>query len=304
MIGLLLALGCAEPPIAEDPVPDPVVPDAYDVDAEVPDPGAPLTPDQLAEGLDRVVAQVLRTDPSLMHDTWAGLMFEHADPDCPTVVEHNGQDHWREDGCVTDDGTTFQGWSLYFRLFQPQMTTEPLHYLSVGWLSGQATITTAAGVELINYGDVLHERYLDPDDQETDAGFVFGDFWFSGLDGQGTWLQDGVTMEMYFTLVDHHAQARSTALDLQMAYLPDPVPAAIFEDFLLTDEAGACGLEPDGRVWARDDAGRWYEVIFEGAAATGDACDGCGEAWLNDQSVGEVCVDWTPLLFTWSREPR
>ena len=59
------------------------------------------------------------------------------------MQDHNGMDHWREEGCTTEDGTLFRGWSLYFRYSHEDGQSVPQNgtwFLDVGWVSGQAII--------------------------------------------------------------------------------------------------------------------------------------------------------------------
>lgn len=290
---LLLACDPAAPVGKTTPTP-------YTYEPDVEALGEPLTMDELAEGLQTAIGYTARVHPELIHDAWSAMMAEHADPDCPLIDIHNGQDHWREEPCVSTDGTTFRGWSLYqreFPGFDPTITEER-QFLDVGWLSGQASILSADGVFLESYGDVLHEHWQSVDGSTGHTGFVWGDFRWTDPRAIDTWLQDAITLELYYSLADH-GTFYATDLDLAMAFLPDPMPATVWEAFSLVNEPGSCDMEPGAYIRVRDTWGRWYEVEFDGSLARGEDCDGCGVVWLDDREIGRVCVDWSPLLFVY-----
>lgn len=64
----------------------------------------------------------------------------------------------------------------------------------------------------------------------------------------------------------------------------------------LADGIGVDVDEPAGELWLWDRHDRWCEVVFDAT------CDGCGEARLDDASLGTVCADWSPL-FDWVDRP-
>ena len=62
-----------------------------------------------------------------------------------------------------------------------------------------------------------------------------------------------------------------------------------------------------GNQQARDNAGQWYDVLFDGPLEYGeqvdpDLCDGCGQVWYRGEPLGEACVDFSHLL-DWSGRP-
>ena len=76
-----------------------------------------------------------------------------------------------------------------------------------------------------------------------------------------------------------------------------------FSEFLLAHEAlgASCEIEPSGTVGVRDGSGRWIDVIFDGSNVPGEEvpvelCDGCGEAFYGDESLGTVCAEFLPML--------
>lgn len=290
---LLLALACHSPTTLDAPV----VPSAYDYESPPDAVGDPLTPEEVGEGLQTAIDFTARIHPGLLHEAWAETMEEHADPDCPAIEPHNGQDHWREEPCTSSDGTVFRGWSLFYRDI-PDLDPEVIEdrqYVEVGWLSGQATITEPDGVVLNSYGDALYEHWQARDGSVGRTGFVWGDFRWTDPRAVDTWLQDGLTMEMYYSYIDH-GNFNATEMDLSMAFLPEPVPATIWEGLSLVNEPGSCALEPGAYIRVRDTDGRWYEVEFDGSTARDGDCDGCGAVWLDDREIGKACVDWAPLL--------
>ncbi|MCB9744559.1 MAG: hypothetical protein H6741_17810 [Alphaproteobacteria bacterium] len=299
---ILLLLACAEPVTQDSAAPEPpIVPSAYAPDAEDLQPPEDLPTEAIEAGLEEVIRTLPLVKPRLLHDTWHNLMADYGDAACPEVSDHNGQDHWREDLCVSDAGAEFRGWSLYYRSLPPPPEQEFL--IEVGWLSGQASITTPEGYRLDSFGDALHEYFVSDEGTEGNRGFVFGDFLYNDPRMADTWLQFGITLESYFSFSRREGWYQ-TNLDTWIAGLDNPeTPAVILESFLLTDEPGRCGLEPMGEIRVRDINGVWYELFFDGPEASVDQCDGCGQAWRGERLVGEVCVDWSPLLMIWGANP-
>ena len=86
-------------------------------------------------------------------------------------------------------------------------------------------------------------------------------------------------------------------------------------DFALQGEAGAspdeCTLEPSGYIGLRDTNAYWYEVVFQPRDAESDpdvnyenplsGCDGCGTLYVRGVTVGEVCVDLSPIFATFTQ---
>jgi len=85
--------------------------------------------------------------------------------------------------------------------------------------------------------------------------------------------------------------------------LPTGVTAVALEAFTARAElAGAtCEREPGGVASIRDEAGTWYDVLFDGPTDEApetppDLCDGCGQTWHRALAVDPTCVDARELL--------
>jgi len=85
--------------------------------------------------------------------------------------------------------------------------------------------------------------------------------------------------------------------------LPTGVTAVALETFTARAAlAGAsCEREPGGVASIRDDAGTWYDVLFDGPTddapeTPADLCDGCGQTWHRALAVDPTCVDAREVL--------
>lgn len=279
----------------QEPVGSPT-PYAPDLDGE--DAAAPLTPADLEVGLSELVDYLTTMDAFWYHELWTDLFWGAVDDTCPSLRVHNGMDYWN-DRCTAASGVEFRGWTIGFRDggFEefPGQTL-----VNFDWLSGHAVLLLPDGNILENFGDVEHQRrrFEGPGGTtEVWEGFVYGDFYYSGDNAEGTWLQEPVTNETYFRYEDHPAGHRAVALSAELAFLSGPVVAVRLEEFLFSDDPAYCDLEPEGEARLRDREGRWVTVVWDAASKDDPACDGCGLATSADgEVVGEVCADFSPLL--------
>jgi hypothetical protein len=266
-----------------------VVPSAYDPALDDVDEAAPLGVVELAEGLNALIADLHHLDPLIHHDAYTEVFWGLADEAarCPEIGVHNGQDYWRAD-CTTPAGARFNGFNLNTR--GGGWTDGPLRVRSFDWVTGHSFIVDPAGQYFQSFGDV-ELRVSDHRDGFVQIdGFVFGDFVWEDAAAAGTWVQRPASHEIYFQF-ERHPSHRSALLWGGVTQLEGPVLAARFDPILLSDGPGACPREPvGGAVNLRDRAGRWYLLDW----SDGD-CDGCGEASLDGEPIGEVCADFGPF---------
>ena len=65
-----------------------------------------------------------------------------------------------------------------------------------------------------------------------------------------------------------------------------------------------CDLEPIGGIRIRTSDGLWIDLAFdidEEWQLTG-LCDGCGTAFIDNQQLGQICIDMDGL-FNWTDKP-
>lgn len=281
----------AEPPLSEAEAEgaEPAPPSAYAPALQDEGEQAPLGVAELTEGLAALITDLVHLDPLIHHDAYTQVFWTYADEParCPEVGVHNGQDYWRAD-CTTPAGAQFNGFNLNIRA--GGWPDGPLRVRRFDWVTGHSFIVDPAGYRFQSFGDVELRVSDHSDGFALIDGFVFGDFAWEHPSAAGTWLQRPASHEIYFAFEDHGAR-RATTLSGRVTYLEGPVLAANFAPLFFANGPGECALEPvGGALDLRDRAGRWYRLEY----GEGD-CDGCGEASLDGELIGEVCGDFRPF---------
>jgi hypothetical protein len=283
--------GAGEQARIEDP--SDYVPDAASTQAPT-----PLDAAQLAEGTQGLVAYLHRQDPLFYHDIWTLQFWSNQGGDCPLMQEHNGQDYWN-DRCTTPDGTEYVGWTLNLRGGRWTEPESNFYMAEFAWLSGHAVLRFPDGRLLQNFGDVMYQEVEESSPEgvvHAFQGFVYGDFLYTGDEAAGTWVQEPVTSEIYYRYATLPGGSQVVELHGAIGRLPGPVSAARLENLRLSNGPGDCALEPGGSLRLRGPDGDWTTVAFGAAGPDDAACDGCGDALREDEEVGPVCADFSPLL--------
>ncbi|MCP4805529.1 MAG: hypothetical protein GY884_09285 [Proteobacteria bacterium] len=81
--------------------------------------------------------------------------------------------------------------------------------------------------------------------------------------------------------------------------MPGSTPSTDDKQVHLWDDAKEdddCAAEPAGTILVRDEVGYWYELVFDGS------CDGCGSVQWEGETLGEACIDVSPL-YAWEDAP-
>lgn len=233
------------------------------------------------------IIQLLQVNPLLMHEAWTDSMADYSGPACPVMEEHNGMDLWRE-SCTTEDGSQFLGWALNLRIEHHNDETNESG--AHDWISGQARIVSN-GIELSNYGDILHQTSLGPTGDVID-GMVFGNFYWSDPRAEGTWLQQNINIE-YLYRFERMDGGWNSNVDAWLSNFDDSFgEAVIWEDIVF--KQSECSLEPvEGLIRIRQGEGNWTSVDFH------NECDGCG---VLPDGVSEMCLNFSPW-FDWVEYP-
>ena len=259
-----------------------------------------LSAEDLGFAVEEASLSLLSIDPQIHHNAWAQAMTDYSDETCPPMEEHNGMDLWRE-SCTTASGNQFLGWTLRFVIQDEYFFEEEYFLTDYYWLSGQAQIISQDGIQIQNFGDILHKKGITIDERPWFQGFVYGDFTWNASDAENTWLQSPLTMEYYYTFAGIHDNLQ---IDIQawLGGVSTNAPGAIFETLLF--DTAVCPDEPlSGSIWIRDQYGTWQDVQYNGL----DSCDGCGTITVEpsettDASTTEVCSDFT-MWSSWDVEP-
>lgn len=230
-------------------------------------------------------------------------IMEGADPDCPNYYEQDGNVYWY-DVCTSSNGTQYNGYSFYYR-YENTDVGYGQHYTGDA-VAGVAQVWDAQGHEFLAGGTAY-------DLQITGDGYVYwysiaqGAFAYDGPEASGTWLEEGLAPDMTQIVYYYpEGDARGYVLQGSVSGLSGGFTSAVFDELTTLDPTmaayagGSCPEEPGGIVSLRDDAGNWYDVLFDGYTdanpRTPDAqCDGCGQAYFRGEPLGAVCADFTSL---------
>ena len=242
-----------------------------------------LSPEELGFAVEEASLALLSINPQIYHDSWREAMDHYSDEACPPMEEHNGMDLWRE-SCTTEDGHQFLGWTLRFVLEDKNFFEETYFLTDYYWLSGQAQIISQDGIQLQNFGDILHKKGRTLDEEPWYEGFVYGDFTWTAPEADQTWLQSSITTEYYYTFAGIHD---SLTIDIQawIGGFSTETPGAIFEH--ISFDTSLCSAEPlEGQIWIRDQKGLWTEINYDGL----EDCDGCGKQSETNETI---CSDFS-----------
>ncbi len=225
---------------------------------------------------------------------------------CPYYYTTADGTYWF-DNCTAESGAEFNGYVFaygesgvsdgyggtfdYWQAFGAATVVDPSgHLLEMG---GQAYHTTGYGFGFTTYTSVVQ-----------------GTFAFDGPEGDGTWMGEGIDPD--FILYGYRAgegddAARLMYVDGGFGGIGDGWAVAFDENQIAEAELGvACPDELSGTVGVRSPEGQWVDVIFQGDAAGGfvpaGGCDGCGDAFVQGELVGTLCVDPTGLV-GWGESP-
>lgn len=305
MLLVLAGCGTEEP---DDPVPT------------EPDPGTEIDPspwsytpddpvsdqvdlDALGRAIDAAVLEVLTYDARTALDPYLNAYTASGTPTCPPAsIDAYGNAYW-QGYCTAPDGAYFAGYlthNVYRDLYDVDFV------LNGDLLSGVITVTNAAGDTLDLEGEALWLTGLSHDGTtEVVQSYLNGGFAWDGPGAQ--WLADGRrSVSISVTGLEIPSAALRIVLVAGSAtpVVDGELYAVDFPDNHVSGElvgVSDCGLEPGNTISVRDPAGRWVDIAFQGPILEvdpGDAsqCDGCGDATLDGEPIGQVCADFTPWL--------
>ncbi len=249
---------------------------------------------------------VLDYNATTISESYNSIM-SYSDSSCPAAYEQDGNSFWYGQ-CKSEQEMTYDGYLFY--------TSYQNHDLF-----GDGTIwdaTSFAGSSNMQYptGENAHwggNSYIangtNPEGMPTFLSIINGSFWDQNAD---SWLKDGLSTSMVMYAIDYilpefpDATANFIHLNGSLPITNGEITAISFQEVSLYSETlqYPCELEPIGRLSARTVDSDWIEIHFdveEDWTLTG-LCDGCGSAYLNDQLVGEICLDLSPIL-DWEEAP-
>jgi hypothetical protein len=227
-------------------------------------------------------------------------------PQCPYYYTTPDGTYWF-DNCTAESGAEFNGYVFaygesgvpdgyggtfdYWSAFGAATVLDPLGELLE--MGGQAYHTTQYGFGYTAYTSVLQ-----------------GTFSWTGPEASGTWMGEGIDPDFIlygYRVGEPDSGARLMYVDGGFSGIGEGWAVAFDENQVAEAAMGvSCPEELSGTVGVRSPEGQWVDVIFDGDADgsfTSDAvCEGCGDAFVQGQLVGTVCVDPTGLV-DWSVSP-
>jgi len=114
-------------------------------------------------------------------------------------------------------------------------------------------------------------------------------------------------VELSLEALQHPTTGLSATMSGSVSGLTGGIVAVVFEGEVSVFADGECPSEISGGVSALTAEGHWVDVYFDGPETSDtrdgtDDCDGCGTAWVDGFSVGEVCADFSGVL-DWGAAP-
>ena len=237
------------------------------------------------------------------------------DDDCPYVYDYYyesyGRTYWY-DSCTSDDGTSYAGYGIHGRTQDYVDDTTTYEYSDNAYFAGSAKVVAPNGDTLEAAGaSSTYAFYYPAYDRYYSYASIWGTFRWDGLGADASWLGQDLAVDLYTYAIDYDGYDVGvyTYLDGSLSGFAGAVNAVWFDGVLLQSEdvGSDCGIEPGGLISVRDDAGDWYDVVFDGPSysggfAFGPDCDGCGEAWFRGEAMGTVCPDFSSM-FAWDTRP-
>lgn len=221
--------------------------------------------------------------------------------------------------CTTSAGVSFSGFG-FVRQFNTYTSPEDGQTYDGLSLSSTSTIISPDG-RALNIGATINDLAIEGTGYKTYYRSINGN-----IQGQGEgtsdlpWLNNslrgsieaaGTTAPLGAGVGGGDVLGRLAVLrgGLSGPALPEDVTAGDFADLqYLSGEFGVpCTQEPFGTISIRDDAGNWYDIVFDGPTFENPnvdlaLCDGCGSTWYYGEEIGSTCADFSALL-NWEEKP-
>lgn len=298
MLSLLFA-ACAQP--ADSPVDTSskveAVPYIYDdTDSATP----AFTAEEVGGFVDAALASVWTVSAAPVFPAYHAAM-EAADTSCPNYYDYNGSQYWYDD-CTAESGAAFNGYAFDYVYADYSYDG---YVLDGEAIYGVGSTTDADGATLQFGGSATFYTTApeglaedDPDYFLQVSNQIQGGFTYDGESAAGTWLGDGQAPDLVtYTYWVPSYDGRYAYAD--GAVTVDGGQPVVFETLALysANLRPDCPDEPYGGVSVRDDAGEWYDVVYQGpeqwdTEVDADLCDSCGEVYFHGQDLGKACSDF------------
>lgn len=292
-----------------------LTPSPYIVEED--DPPVPaLTNEQVGDAIGDAVNRIFEFNAAPVVRAYKAAA-DTTDAACPDYYNDGTNTYWY-DYCWTESGTYYAGYGF---LYQYQNLDGGDGYLYNGdYFYLVADVTNAAGYTFSGSG-AAYDVVLTHEGTDTSAphtvsySVIQGVFAYDGPEVAGTWMTEGVTPDLTLSVYDvpeatsPYYNGQYLTIQGGVSGLGGDLGTVIFDGAIIFSEmmGSTCTIEPSGTISARDNAGQWYDVLFDGPTEYGEQvdpelCDGCGQVWYRGEPLGEACVDFSHLL-DWSGRP-
>ncbi len=318
---LLLALACSPADEPADPKPgstsdtDTTTTDTGSSATEDDEPAPYIVPDEGGDTIDvdleeaeaalqAALATALTVTAVPVQEGYDAAMVGEDDR-CPYYYTTPDGTYWY-DNCASDAGTEFNGYAFaYMATGEPDPYTPGV--LVDYWSAfGAATVLDANG-RLLELGGSAYVARSYGQGYQAWTSVLQGTFQWEGPQARNTWLETDIDPD--FVMYGYALDALPGAVmyvDGGLGNLDGGWAVAFDENQIAASSLGAsCGTELSGVVGVRTPDGVWVDVLFDGEAegeVDAALCDGCGEAWVQGEAVGTMCVDAT-VLIDWEVSP-
>lgn len=308
VVQLWLVLGCSGGKQAIETLEDTAAPEASYIDEDTLDINVlALSESEVETEVTRALAMAIAMNTEVLWSAYDATL-DSTDDDCPSFTYNvrysYGSEHAWSDNCTTAGGTTFSGSSMGFSY--SNYTSGLLNYDYRLSISSSFTITRSDGSTFLMAGEVSTARYTTTT-AESSLSNLNGEFYSSGTDESGTWLDQGLLVDLGMIAEDGLA-TRKVIMEGALVGMSGNITASSYEELYF--QAGSdvsCPTEPFGTISIRDTTGEWYDVQFHGETPAGDLddpslCDGCGDILYRGVAIGTACPDLDPYLH-WEGSP-
>jgi len=295
---MFLLLACTSTPSETSPIPS-----AYEPEHTIETTTIDIT--SLETGINDSLIGLFSYNAGPLVESYAEIM-SYADSYCPSAYEIDGNAFWYGQ-CQSEQGMSYDGYLFYNSYENFDIFADGSSW-NIATISGSSDMVYPDGSYIHWGGNSYFGTGVNPDGMPIFLSLINGSF----LDEQdSSWLQDGLSSSLMMYAVQY--STGSPNLLANGVYLNGSIPLDAnyvsgieFQELAIYSELFnyPCEQEPIGGLSVRTNSSHWIDIYFdvdENWTLTG-TCDGCGAAYQDNEFIGEICIDASPLL-DWVEAP-